>query len=94
MTDGGEMERRKTPDRRKIHTFFSDERRTGPFDRRNADARHRERVEEMKKIKEIRDYKEKDASHVIPVAIPPSRRKQLVAVGLVLLLLAIAFFFI
>lgn len=87
------MERRQIPERRKIHTFFSDERRTGPFDRRNADARHRERAAEMEKIKEIRTYKAKDAGQPSPVAIPPSRRKQLVAAGLVLLLLAIAFFF-
>lgn len=87
------MERRQNPDRRKIHTFFSDERRTGPFDRRNADARLRERVEEMEKIKEIRSYKEKAAGQASPVTKPPSRRKQLVAAGLVLLLLAIAFFF-
>lgn len=87
------MERRKISDRRKMHSFFSDERRTGPFDRRNADARHRERAEEMKKIQEIRGYKEKGASHPTPAATLSSRHKQLVAVGLVLLLVAIAFFF-
>lgn len=86
------MERRKVPDRRKVHTFFSDERRTGPFDRRNADARRRERAEEMKKINEIRMFKEQDTSSATTTAAPPSRRKQLIVAGLVLFLLVIALF--
>lgn len=87
------MERRKIPDRRKVHMFFSDERRAGPFDRRNADAKRRERAEEMQKIKEIRKFKEKAAIPATPAATPKLNQKQLIAVGLALVLLAIALFF-
>jgi hypothetical protein len=88
------MERRKISDRRKVHMFFSHERRSGPFDRRNADARRRERAEEMQKIKEIRKFKEKETLSAPPAATYNLKRKQLIAVGLALVLLAIALFFI
>jgi hypothetical protein len=82
------MERRKIADRRKLHMFFSDERRTGPFDRRNADARRRERAQEMEKIKKIRQFRENETPPASS-ARPILTRTQLVAVGLALLLLAI-----
>lgn len=88
------MERRKLADRRRMHVFVSDERRTGPFDRRNADARRRDRAEEMKKISEIRKFKEEEASRPVPASATTPRRKQLLVLGIVVLLLAIALFFI
>ena len=88
------MERRRIPDRRKTHMFFSDERRTGPFDRRNADARRRERAQEIAKIKKIREYKEQDVVGMTPSTTPTITRKRLAAVGLIVLLLAIVLFFI
>ena len=86
------MERRKTPDRRKVHMYISKERRTGPFDRRNADVRRRERAEELKKIQSLRQFKNSETSPSSPVAIDSPGRKKLVAVGVALLLLAIALF--
>ena len=86
------MERRMTADRRKLHMFFSNERRTGPFDRRNADVRRRERAQEMEKIKKIREFR-KNETPPAPSAKPMLTRTRLVAVGLALLLLAIVLFF-
>lgn len=86
------MERRKIPDRRKVHLFISEERRTGPFDRRNADVRRRERAEELKKIQDIRRFRERDPVSPTPAGADYPGRKKLVAVGVALLLLAIAFF--
>jgi len=54
------MERRKMPDRRRVHVFVSQDRRTGPYDRRGASSRLRERAQEMEKIKRIQSFKEKD----------------------------------
>ena len=86
------MERRKIADRRKLHMFFSDERRIGPFDRRNADVRRRERAKEMEKINKIGQFK-KDETPPVPTASPRLTTKQLVALGLALFLLAIILVF-
>lgn len=88
------MDRRKLPDRRKVHVFVANERRTGPSDRRNADARRRERAEEREKINQIRRFKDKDTVHAIPAAASQSRRRQLVIVGVALLLLVVIVLYI
>jgi hypothetical protein len=86
------MERRKIPDRRQQHTFFSDDRRSGPFDRRNADARLWERAQEMEKIKQIREYKERDVASSTPSATSMFTPRRLVAIGVAVLLLVILLF--
>ena len=54
------MERRKTEDRRQVHMFVSDDRRDGPYERRDDETRRRERERERQKIESIRSFKEKD----------------------------------
>lgn len=79
------MERRQTAERRKIHMFVSEERRTGPHERRGADARRRESAREREKIARIRAFKEKDKVSV--PARPLITRKRLLFVGLGLLII-------
>ena len=67
--------------------FVSNERRTGPFDRRGAAMRHREREMEIRKIKQLRRYKEKDRA--TPSAEPLLTRKRLTLLGLALVLIVI-----
>ena len=43
------MEREKTDGRRQVHMFVSDDRRDGPYERRDDGARRRERERERKK---------------------------------------------
>jgi len=84
------MERRKTQDRRQVHVFVSDDRREGPYERRDDDARRRERELERKKIERIRAFKEKD--NVPPAVEPMITQKRLVYIGLALLVVAAAVF--
>jgi hypothetical protein len=67
--------------------FVSNERRTGPFDRRGADMRHRERQMELRKIKQLRRYKERDRA--TPSAEPLLNKKRLTLLGLALVLIVI-----
>lgn len=82
------MERRKEPDRRQTHMFVSNERRTGPFDRRGADMRRLEREEEIRKIEKLRAYRQKDSTP--PPAAPLLTRKRLVYIGIALVLILFA----
>lgn len=82
------MERRTTATRRQEHLFVADDRRKGPYDRRGDDARRLERVREREKIERIRAFKTKGK------AVPPDTltitKKQLVYVGLALLVIVVA----
>jgi hypothetical protein len=86
------MERRKAEDRRQVHVFVSDDRREGPYERRDDEARRRERERERKKIERIRAFKEKD--NVPPPAAPMITQKRLVYLALVLLVFVVAVFLI
>ena len=55
------MERRQSTERREAHAFVSDDRRTGPHDRRGAEARRLDREREQEKIDRIRAYKTRDS---------------------------------
>ena len=82
------MQRRKAEARRQVHMFVSDDRRDGPYERRDDEARRRERERERKKIERIRAFKEKDK---VPLsAAPMITGKRLMVVGIVLLVLAAA----
>jgi hypothetical protein len=87
------MERRKTADRRQEHIFVSEDRRSGPFDRRDKVHRRRDIEEEREKIERIRAFKAKDraASSASP---PLFTRKRLVWMGLALLGLVVVFYLI
>lgn len=82
------MERRTTATRRQEHLFVADDRRKGPYDRRGDDDRRLERVREREKIERIRSFKAKDK------AAPPESvtisKKQVVCVGLALLVIVVA----
>ena len=82
------MERRKGEDRRQTHVFVSDDRRDGPYERRDDEARRQERERERKKIERIRAFKEKDKAPA-PVA-PLITKKRLIFLGLVLLVFVVA----
>ena len=82
------MERRKTDDRRQVHMFVSDDRRDGPYERRDDETRRREREREREKIERIRSFKEKD--NVPPPATPIITPKRLVYIGLALLVFVVA----
>ena len=82
------MERRKTEDRRQVHVFVSDDRRDGPYERRDDEARRRERERERKKIERIRAFKEKDKAP--GPAAPMITKKRLIYLGLVLLVFIVA----
>ncbi|MCB2148818.1 MAG: hypothetical protein KQI81_20225 [Deltaproteobacteria bacterium] len=81
------MERRKTEDRRQVHVFVADDRRDGPYERRNDDARRWEREQERAKIARIRAFKEKNKAS--PSTSPMIPKKQLVYIGLALLVIAV-----
>ena len=86
------MERRKSPDRRKMHVFFSDERRLGPFDRRDAAERLEQRKREMEKIEKIKAYRQRDAAANTPSPTQGTGRfKWAVVLGLVVVLAVAAF---
>lgn len=82
------MERRETADRRQAHLFVADERRSGPYDRRNASTRQQEREAERAKIERIRAFKQKDrsASHGKPLFT----KQRLLILGGILLVIIIA----
>ena len=73
------MERRKGEDRRQVHVFVSEDRRDGPFERRDDETRERER----EKIERIRAYKQKDKAP-LPTR-PMITKKRMIVVGIVLL---------
>ena len=77
------MERRNTDNRRQVHMFVAEDRRDGPYERRDDEARRRERERERKKIESIQSFKEKD--NVPPPATPMITKKRLVYIGLALL---------
>ena len=82
------MERRKTDNRRQVHMFVADDRRDGPFERRDDETRRREREREREKIDRIRAIKEKN--NVPPPATPMITKKRLVYIGLALLVVVVA----
>ena len=82
------MERRKAEARRQVHMFVSDDRRDGPYERRDDEARRWERERERKKIERIRAFKEKD--NVPLSATPMITKKRLVYIGLALLVVVVA----
>jgi cell division protein FtsN len=82
------MERRRTDDRRQVHMFVSDDRRDGPYERRDDEIRRREREREREKIESIRSFKEKE--HVPPPATPMITPKRLIYFGLALLVVVVA----
>jgi hypothetical protein len=84
------MERRMTADRRLIHVFVADERRSGPYNRRGAETRHRERDAEKEKIERIRAFKKQ--SHPSRSATPLITKKRLIYLSLALLLIVVALF--
>ena len=81
------MERRKAEDRRQVHVFVSDDRRDGPYERRDDEARRREREREKKKIERIRAFKAKDNAPA--QATPMMTKKRLIYIGLALLVIAV-----
>jgi len=87
------MERRKAADRRQKHIFVSEDRRSGPFDRREKNHRRQEIEEEREKIERIRAFKAKDraASSASP---PLFTKKRLVWMGLAILGLVVVFYLI
>lgn len=87
------MERRKIADRRQKHIFVSEDRRSGPFDRRDKNHRRLEIEEEREKIERIRAFKAKDraASSASP---PLFTKKRLTWMGLALLALVVVFYLI
>jgi hypothetical protein len=77
------MERRKGEDRRQVHVFVSEDRRDGPFERRDDETRRREREREREKIERIRAYKQKEKAPL--PARPMITKKRMIVVGMVLL---------
>ena len=67
--------------------FVSDERRVGPYDRRGAANRRRERAQEIKKIHQINTFKNKKRES--SSAEPLLTRKRLTFLGLALVLIVI-----
>ncbi len=82
------MERRKAEARRQVHVFVSDDRRDGPYERRDDEARRGERERERKKIERIRAFKEKDKAP--PPATPMISQKRLIYTGIALLVVVVA----
>ena len=81
------MERRQGADRRQMHVFVSEDRRTGPFDRRGAAGRQHERMQEKQAIERIRAYKEKDKAD--RKTAPRLTRKQVTYLSLALLIILV-----
>ena len=86
------MERRKSADRRQDHVFVSNDRRTGPFDRRSSKSRREEIAAERAKIARIQAYKAKDkaADSAQPLFTP----RRMAFLGLALLILVAMLFFL
>ncbi len=85
------MERRQIANRRQEHLFVSNDRRTGPYDRRKPRSRRAEIEAEREKIARIQAYKAKDKA--VDATQPLFTTKRLVVVGITLLVL-IAILFI
>ena len=85
------MERRVTGDRRQAHVFVADDRRSGPFDRRNASSRLQAREAERAKIERIRAFKHKDQT--APEKAPLFTKQRLIFLGVALLIIVTALFF-
>ena len=85
------MEKRKSADRRQEHLFVSEDRRTGPFDRRSPVSSREEREAEREKIERIRAFKARDraASSESP---PLFTKKRLVWMGLAILGLVVVLY--
>ena len=81
------MERRAIADRRQVHMFFANDRRTGPHDRRGADIRREQRAKEIKKIKALMAYKEKEQD--APAKSSTLTRKRIAYIGVVLAIVVI-----
>ena len=84
------MEKRKMDDRRQEHLFVSNDRRTGPYDRRSPALGREEIQAEREKIERIRAFKAKDraSSADQPLFTP----KRLIFLGLALLVLVAILF--
>lgn len=81
------MERRVTADRRQAHLFVANDRRTGPFDRRETDSRRREWATQQAKIARIRTYKQKSRPSSPDQPLFTTKRLVMIgAAGLILIL--------
>lgn len=86
------MEKRKAEQRRQIHMFVADDRRNGPYERRDDDARRRERAHQLEKIERIRSFKDEDQTS--PPVTPMITTKRVVYFGMALLAILVAVFLI
>ncbi|MFO7715519.1 hypothetical protein [Desulfosarcina sp.] len=77
-----------TADRRLIHVFVSDERRSGPHERRGAEIRHLESMRERQKIERIRAFKQKGQSAQPATPMVTKKRLTYLCLGLLLLIAA------
>lgn len=84
------MERRVSGDRRQDHVFVANDRRSGPYDRRNASSRLQAREAERAKIERIRAFKQKEQT--APKKAPLLTKQRLVYLGVALLIIVIALF--
>ena len=84
------MEKRKVADRRQDHMFVSDDRRTGPYDRRSPVVRREEIEAEQEKIERIRAFKAKDQA--ASSAAPLFTTKRLILLGAAALALIVVLF--
>jgi hypothetical protein len=87
------MERRILADRRQMHVFVFEDRRSGPFDRRDKNHRRREVEEQREKIERIRAFKARDKA-AASASPPLLTRKRLTWIGLAFLLLVVVLFLI
>ncbi len=83
------MERRRGTDRRQTHMFVSEERRTGPFDRRGAEGRHRERMREVRQIERINAYKAKERAERTKPPLLTKKRVAVLALALLVVIVAV-----
>ena len=86
------MEKRQSVDRRQEHLFVSDDRRSGPYDRRRPPSRREEIEAEKEKIARIQAFKamKTTADTSQPLFTP----KRLALLGLALVLLLAMLFFL
>jgi hypothetical protein len=75
------MDKRKNLERRQDHLFVSDDRRSGPFDRRRTGTRREEIEAEREKIERIRAFKAKDQAHAASSTAPVLTKKKLIFLG-------------
>jgi hypothetical protein len=86
------MERRKNADRRQEHIFVSEDRRSGPYDRREKNHRRQEIEEEREKIERIRAFKAKDRA-ASSASLPLFTKKRLVWMVLAILVVVVVLYF-